>query len=186
MTEWNASADMMLQISSSIVPIRSDLPLRRVLAEDFPQDCANLPIEGGWGYTQPEAIVFLREQFPPGMPPDFVQLEYHIAQKIVYEELIIFRPEDYRFSGIDMKLTKQNLAGVGGKQYDHLEFSVTCWSDWHWNMLKKEWEDSDFGKSPNFDREQHLFKRNGSQVTYERMLWFDISDVFDLRNGSLH
>jgi hypothetical protein len=53
-----------------------------------------LPILGGWGYTQTEAITFVRREFPRPSAPDFVELEYHIAQKIIYEELIIFRARD--------------------------------------------------------------------------------------------
>jgi hypothetical protein len=178
--DWNASADLMADIRASIQPVQTDVPLRQVLAEDFPSDCSNLPIAGGWGYVQADAIVFVRDRFPM-VPsnPDFVSLEYHIAQKIIYEELIIFRPKGQAFSGIHLDRDSQRLIEDRGRMYDQLEFTITCWSDCHWDQLKSEWEENAFGTRPGFDRDAHLAKRDESQVRYERELWFDITDVFD-------
>jgi len=176
--EWNASPELMSELRASIKPVRTDLALGQVLAEDFPRDCSNLPISGGWGYTQATAIMFVRDRFPdPGML-DFVPLEYQIAQKIIYEELIIFRPKDRSFAGISVELATQSLIEEDGRHFDLLEFSVDCWSNWHWNQLKDEWESNDFGARVGFDGAAHAAKREASQVTYTRELWFDISQVF--------
>jgi hypothetical protein len=177
--EWDASTERLANLRRSIRPILTDIPLRQVLAEDFPQDCAGLPISGGWGYTQADAIIFVRHQFPRPAAPEFVRLEYHVAQKIVYEELIIFRARGDLFSGIDMELTSQQLVVDGEKKYDCLDFTISCWSDFHWDRLKKEWEDNDFGQRPGFDREGHFAKRDATRIDYERQFWFDITDVFD-------
>lgn len=182
MAKWDASAESMASIRETIQPIQTDKPLRDVLAEDFPRDCSNLPIEGGWGYAQASAIVLVRSKFSSVQAArDFVALEYHIAQKIVYEELIIFRPEDFRFSGIEMKLITQRQipSDDGSRNYDVLEFAISCWSDWHWEQLRQEWEQNDFGENPNFSKDAHAAKRIASQVTYKRQLWFDITDVFE-------
>jgi hypothetical protein len=174
--EWNASPELMGKIQASIRPIDTDLALREVLAQDFPSDCADLTISGGWGYSKDRAIVFVPDNLP--IPTDFVSLEYHISQKIFYEELIIFRPEGYRFSGIASNLKTQKLIEDGGRKFNQLTFSVSCWSDWHWEQLKKEWEESDFGNRTGFDHEAHAARRDSSQVRYERDIWFDITDVF--------
>lgn len=179
MLGWNASADLMAEIKASIQPIQTHESLRQVLEHDFPRDCSALPISGGWGYTQADAIIFVRNQFKIPSAPDFVALEYHIAQKIIYEELIIFRPKDYRFSGIALQRSTQRLVEDSTRKYDVLDFTVTCWTDRHWNQLKLEWEDSGFGTRQDFDREAHTTKRNASQIKYDRHLWFDITDVFD-------
>jgi hypothetical protein len=181
MTTWNASADLMAKILASIQPIQTNKPLREVLTQDFPRDCSNLPISGGWGYTQSDAIVFVRNQFLIPTAPDFVPLEYHIAQKIIYEELIIFRPKDDRFSGINLQLNAQKMIEDVGRKYDVLQFNISCWSDWHWDQLKQEWEENDFGVRPGFDRDAHALKRDSSQVRYQREFWFDITDVFERR-----
>jgi hypothetical protein len=137
MTEWNASTDLMAKVRALIQPIQTDEPLRQVLMHDFPRDCSNLPISGGWGYTQVDAIMFVRELFPVTAKPNFVPLEYHIAQKNIYEELIIF----------------QKMIADGDRKYDVLELNIACWSDWHWEQLKQEWNENDLGTRPGFDRE---------------------------------
>ena len=179
--DWDTSPERMANLRQSIRPILTDIPLRQVLSEDFPRDCWSLPISGGWGYTQPEAIIFVRDQFPKPPPaPDFVGLEYHIAQKIIYEELIIFRAGESRFSGIDMNLKLQRcLTDDDERTYHCLDFIISCWSDFHWDSLKKEWEDNDFGRRPGFDLQGHIAKRHAAQIDYERQFWFDITEVFD-------
>jgi hypothetical protein len=177
--EWNASSELIAEIGASIVPVRTEAALRKVLAEDFPRDCSDLPISGGWGYTQGDAITFILDQFPIPKIVNFVSLEYHIVQKIIYEELIVFRPKDYRFAGIQVKLDTQRMEEIDHKKYDILNFVVICWSDWHFEQLKKEWEENLSGTHPDFDAEAHDAKRIASQIRYEREFWFDVSDVFN-------
>lgn len=155
------------------------MALGTALSKHFPQDCANLSISGGWGYTQTSAIVLLKTDSELPFMSSFVPIEYHIADKIVYEELIIFRPKGYKFSGIRKSLKRQSLMTVGSRKFDKLQFAVTCWSDWHWEQLKDEWEANDFGNHPGFDRAVHEAKRRASQINYDREFWFDISEVFN-------
>jgi hypothetical protein len=176
--EWDARRELIANVLASIQPVRTDKALSIVLAEDFPRDCSNLPISGGWGYTRAEAISFVRNRFPVPEAADLVSLEHHIVQKIIYEELIIFRPKDYKFSGITTTYKRQRLLDDGRQRFDCLEFSVSCWSDWHWDQLKREWEANDFGDRPGFDVEAHAARREASRLQYEREFWFDISDVF--------
>src|SRR5262245_928216 len=126
MTAWNASAEMMHKIRASIIPVVTIESLKAVLSQDFPRDCSALPISGGWGYTQADAVKFIRTRLWSPERPDFVGLEYHIVQKIIYEELIIFRPENYRFSGIDIQLKCQKLIQSLNLKYDVLSFTVQC------------------------------------------------------------
>src|ERR1041385_6742603 len=118
MMEWNISADLMDSIRASIKPVGAGLSLRQVLAQDFPEDCANLPISGGWGYSLPEAIRFVRSDFDDGMPVNFVPLEYRVAHKIIREELVVSRTRYSQFSGIDMTLSTQLQSVSDGRQYD--------------------------------------------------------------------
>ena len=136
--EWDARPELIAQIRASIQPVHTDVALSHVLAEDFPRDCSKLPITGGWGYSQDDAIVFIQSQSSLPTMRDFVSLESLIVEKIIYEELIIFRPEGYKFSGIRRNLEEQSLLESGGRKYDHLTFQISCWSDWHWDRLKRE------------------------------------------------
>ena len=152
---------------------------RQVLAEDLPRDCANLPITGGWGYTRQQAIVFVRDQFPNPSSPNFVSLEYLIAMKIAYEELIICRSKNDRFSEIRMTPTRQQLINDGERCFDCLDFDISCWHDWHWYQLKHEFEEQDIPNRTKEEQQAHFTKKAEAMIVYKRQFWFDITDVHE-------
>jgi hypothetical protein len=49
----------------------------------------------------------------------------------------------------------QQLIEKNQKKYDRLDFSISCWSDLHWEALKQEWEEYDFGERAGFDVAAH-------------------------------
>ena len=175
--QWDTSERTMAAVRSMIRPIRTDQSLRNVLSEDFPSSSVDMPIGGGWGYTKESAIVFLHDLFPMALQIDIVPIEYHIVRKISYEELIIFQNSEQKFSSIDWQLVNHRRIGDGACLYEALTFEITCWSDFHWEQLKKDWEENDFGRRPGFDLDAHNAKREESRLRYQREFWFDISQV---------
>jgi hypothetical protein len=162
--EWDANPETIAKIRASIAPVRTDIALDKALAKDYPGDCLNLPISGGWGYTQADAIVFVRDRFPdPGLV-DYVPLEYRIAKKIIDEELVVTRPADSRFSGIDVQLITQSLSEVDGKKFDCLEFEIASWSERHWEQLKKTFEENDNGTRRGFDTDAYKQRILDAQI----------------------
>ena len=175
---WNQGPEFLEAIKDHITPVEVGDPLRIWLAEDYPSNCSNLPIGGGWGYTKDDAIIFIRDQFKNPGPPDFVSLEYFLVHKIVYYELINTQDGLNKFSGIDISLSKQGLSSGDDKKYDSLEFNISCYSDLHWALLKYEWETNDNGTRKGFDVDSHFAKKASVQINYQRTFWFDITDVF--------
>jgi hypothetical protein len=154
--------------------IRTNESLREVLAADFAKD---VPIRGGWGYSVAEAVIIDKNDptVPRGLPFDGVGLEYFIVEKRIYEELIVFRDEGDRFSGIEWKLLSQRVLDHCNRTYDHLVFEVTALRDSDWAELKVEWEGAEGCRSPTFDRQAHLAERERRKIRYEAEFWFDIS-----------
>jgi hypothetical protein len=61
---------------------------------------------------------------------DGVDLEYLIAEKRIYEELIIFRKKGDQYSEIEIKLKTQHYyTEENGENYDHLIFTVSALHD---------------------------------------------------------
>ena len=144
--DWNdVRPEITESLRRSIQTVRTEASLKEVLSEVFPRDCSDLPISGGWGYSQEDAVIFAPRE-SSRVPYDYAGLEYHIAQKIIYLELIVSRKDDDRFNGIDMKRNLQRLIQDDGRSYDCLDFIVSCWHDFHWNKLKKEWEENEWDK----------------------------------------
>ena len=168
--EWDASPQLMARLRASIVPLEPAAPLKEVLAQDFPKDCANLPIAGGWGRAKERPIVFIRT------PASLDGAERFIAGRIITEELITFQPFESRFTGLDLR-EKERQRIKEERTFDRVAVTVDCWSEKHWHYLANEYMRHDTWPDKAFDLAALLAKRNASQITYDREFWFDVTDV---------
>lgn len=153
---------------------------REVLETDFKWLRGKLPIRGGWGYTKADACIIDKNDpvVVQGLPFDGVAIEHLFVEKRIYEEMIIFRLADQKFSGIQWKLLKQELIVEEGRAYDKLLFSVTAFHDKDWEELKAEWEGPTGCRSPTFDQAAHMQKRQRCMVSLTREFWFEISSFY--------
>jgi len=160
--------------------IRSAETPREIIAADFSSLRSELPISGGWGYSKEDAVVIDKNDsaVPKGLPFDGVGIEYVFVEKRIYEELIIFRTEDSRFSEIDWKLIKQRLVSDGDRKFDVLTFEVTAIPDADWQLLESEWERNNGFQSSQSALEAHIEKRNSKTQHYTTEYWFDITSFF--------
>lgn len=160
--------------------IRSEESPRDILAADF-RSMGEIPIRGGWGYTIDDPVIIDKNDpiVPKGIPFDGVGLEYVFIEKRIYEELIIFRPEDDRYSGTEWKLLKQELSRHSGRSYDVLTIEVTALPDRVWEELKAEWEGPKGYGSSGFDADEHMKKRDSQTIRYVTEYHFDITSFYD-------
>jgi hypothetical protein len=164
------------RILATITPIESAEPFPDLLRHDF-LACRDMPVGGGWGYSQSDAITFLRAE---GVKTyDFVGMEYVIAEKRTYEELIIFRQGDARFSGIAIEVTKQALVHEAGKAYDRIDFRVRCWPELCWEALKEDWGKIGHLPSDSYEVALHKLHKVNNMVELDMTCWFDITQVFN-------
>jgi hypothetical protein len=151
------------------------------LAADFRTYGGQLPIQGGWGYTQADACVI--DSADPivdsSLPFNGVAIEYAFVERRTYEELIVRRPSGGTFSGIKWKLVGQWLfADDQGRSFDKLLFDVSAFPSDDWRELKSEFE-SPFGHGhPEFNVEAHERKRQAKIVHFEMEFWFDITSFY--------
>ena len=147
--------------------------------EDF-KSIPELPIDGGWGYDL-ESAVFINKNDPvvdPNSPFDGVGVEYLFVEKRIYEELIIFRDQNHKFSGIEWKRNFQQLEEHNGRKYDVLSFQVTAFSDSDWERLKSDWIINNAYVNDPEGLAKHESERDNSMITYEAVYWFDITTFF--------
>ena len=137
-----------------------------------------MPIKGGWGYSKEDATII--DKFDPvvdqNVPFDGINLEYIFARYRAYLEMITFRDEDKRFSGIDLKLDTQRLIQDDNGTYDKLIFNITALPDKDFEELKNEWENN--FDSDTFDEDAHWKKREERTVHFQREYWFEISSFY--------
>lgn len=165
-------------------PISSKESPREILASDFKSLHGGLPIRGGWGYTKEEACIIDKNDplVDPSIPFDGIGVEYAFVEKRIYEEMIIFRPEDERFSGIRWNLREQYLLHDAGRDFDRLVFDITAFRDNDWEQLKAEYEGPQGYGHPNFDEEAHEKKRQEKMVRITKEFWFDITSFYGQRS----
>ena len=165
-----------------IYPIDPVYKPRQVIFECFKSIGRELPITGGWGGSKESAIVIDKNDpvVIPGLPFDGVGMEYLIVEKLIYLDLIITRPKDDRYSGINWKLGVQKLIHDGGRSYDCMNFFISAHTDKDFEMLKNEHEEGI--RNGNLDFEEHLKKHNAFLKHYEKIFWFDITSFYGTMN----
>ena len=153
---------------------------RQILAEDFPSLNGGLPIQGGWGYTQNDACIIVKDDplVEPGLPFDGIAVEYAFVEKRIYEEMIIFRPDGGKFSGMQWELLDKYLVEDTGRYFDHLVFEISAFRDSDWEDLKAEYTGKKGSQHPDFDLEAHELKREKMMVRLKREFWFDITSFY--------
>lgn len=152
---------------------------REIIAADF-KSVGELPIRGGWGYSFDDAVIIDKNDpiVPAGLPFDGVGIEYVFVEKRIYEELIIFRPQTNRFSGIEWDMLKQQLITKDPKHFDVLSFVVKAFPEKAWDELKTKWEGPNGFQSPRFDADAHMQQRDSMMVKYTTEYYFDITSFF--------
>lgn len=165
----------------SIEPIKIvyDKSLREVLFNDFKSIGKELPIKGGWGYTKEEAILIDKADpiVSEWQPFNFVAIEYLIAEKRIFEEMIIFRAKGDKFRNIKIDLDKQSLlTSVEGNSYDMLIFNVSAFHDKDFDLIEQELFEEMKTKEMNFD--VFFESKNHLRYNYKSEFWFDITSSF--------
>ena len=142
----------------------------------------DIPVRGGWGYSAEDACIIDKNDaiIDPDDPMPFygVGFEKIFVERRIYMELITFRPEAERHSGIQWNMLSQSLMRHEGKPHDHLEYQVTAHEDKDWLALKEEFEGPNGISHPDFDQEEHFKKHNASMKTFRMEFWFEISSFY--------
>ena len=164
-----------------ICQIESKESPREILAAHFKSLRGGLPIRGGWGYTKEDACIIEKNHplVDPELPFDGVSVEYVFVEKRIYEEMIIFRPDGEKFSGIHWNLQKQTLLHEAEKYFDMLVFEITAFSDNDWEELKAEFQGAQGFRTSGFNAKAHEKKRLNKMVRFTREFWFDITSFYD-------
>lgn len=105
------------------------------------------------------------------LPFDGVGMEYVFVEKRIYEEMIIFRPDGEKFSGIRWNLQEQSLLQEAGRFFDRLIFEITAFRDSDWEELKAEFEGPQGYGTPRFNAEAH--EKKPSSIKSEGGIGFE-------------
>lgn len=149
---------------------------RQIIFEDFKID---LPIKGGWGYDFGSACVIDKNDSTVSkvMPFDGVGIEYVFVEKRIYEEMIIFREDNQKYSGIRWDLEKQELLFNEDKAYDKLVFKVVGFSEEVWDELTSRFESLKNSGKLDLPPELDAY-RESKAYKFTRDYYFDITSFY--------
>jgi hypothetical protein len=147
---------------------------RKILATHFKFLNGELPIHGGWGYTQTDTCIINRNDnsIDPDLPFDWGEVEKFFVKNRTFEEMIISPPVGEKFTAIRWNLQKQNIAMTRGRVLDHLIFEITA-------LREQDWEDPEKNGGPYFDLLVFEKKRQEKMVRLIREFWFDITSCHE-------
>jgi len=148
---------------------------RGIIAADFKSLRGEIPIRGGWGYTQKDACIIDKNDpsIDPELPFDHAEWESIFIEKRIYQEMIISQPDGKKFCCIAWNLKKQyfirDFPISGVRTFDCLQFEITAFFEQDWKELNLERENSDF------DILEYEKKRQEKMVRLIRKFWFEIT-----------
>ena len=149
---------------------------RQIIFEDFKID---LPIKGYWGYDIESACIIDKNDSTVSqeMPFNGVAIEYVFVEKRIYEEMVIFRGDDEKYSGIRWDLDKQELLFVNDKPYDKLVFNVVGFTDVVWDELTSRFEAIQKSGKLELISELDAY-RESEALRLVREFYFDITSFY--------
>jgi len=149
---------------------------RQIIFEDFKID---LPITGYWGYYIESACIIDKNDsiVSQEIPFNGVAIEYVFVEKRIYEEMIIFRGDDEKYSGIRWELDKQELLLIDEKHYDKLIFNVVGFTDNIWDELTNRFEEIQKSGQLELISELDAY-RESKALRFVREFYFDITSFY--------
>ena len=149
---------------------------RQIIFEDFKID---LPIKGGWGYDFETACIIDKNDptLNTAMPFNGIDIEYVFVEKRIYEEMIIFRKNNEKYSGIRWNLEIQETLFNKDKPYDKLIFNIVGFEDGVWNELTSRFEEINQSGNLALMTELDAY-RESKALRLVREFYFDITSFY--------
>ena len=149
---------------------------RQIILEDFKID---LPIKGYWGYDIESACIIDKNDSTVSqeIPFNGVAIEYVFVEKRIYEEMVIFRGDDEKYSGIRWELDRQELLFKDDKPYDKLIFNVVGFTDAVWDELTRRFETIQKSGKLELISELDAY-RESKALRLTREFYFDITSFY--------
>ncbi len=143
-------------------PLSANDPIREVIKQAF--DMA-LPVEGGWGYTEEDALILHADSSMP-----LKQLQHTLASMRTHLEMSMTRPEEERYGGIN--LTEE--CRETDTAYQKVTYRVTAMLESDYAAFIAAYK-AGYG-TEDFDMEAHFHARK--EATYRRNItvWFQTQD----------
>jgi hypothetical protein len=146
--------------------IPSDDDIKSVIKSAFDVD---LDLSGGWGYDKSDALVIHKTDVP------LQQIEHTLASMRAFIEMNMTQPDDRRYGAINVNETARECISENNKIYDKITYEISGMLESEYEKFIEEYKNG--YESPDFDLESHFKRRKAATVVFEKLFWFDITNV---------
>jgi len=130
---------------------------------------ADLPIAGGWGYTEEDATII--KALPEGMT--LAQLEHMLTSIRAHLEMNITQKKENRYAGINANEKKRETIQIDLSIFDKVTYEITAIKEDIYNAFIKEYKEGYESKA--LDLNEHFKRRKESTMTREVIHYFGVN-----------
>jgi len=147
-------------------PLQENTDIQTLIRSTFDAD---LPLSGGWGYTQEHATIL--KAIPEGMT--LAQLQHMVNTIRAHLEMNITQDEAHRYSAINANEKARETQHTDAAIFNKVSYEITGIKDAPFKAFIKEYKEG-YGKE-DFDLNAHFQRRKEATLTREVEHYFDVS-----------
>ena len=147
-------------------PLQENTDIQTLIRSTFDAD---LPLSGGWGYTQEQATIL--KAIPEGMT--LAQLQHMVNTIRAHLEMNITQDEAHRYSAINANEKARETQHTDTDIFNKVSYEITGIKDAPFKAFIKEYKEG-YGKE-DFDLNAHFQRRKEATLTREVEHYFDVS-----------
>ncbi len=140
-------------------------------------DTLPLPLTGGWGYDERNAVVVdlsLDDGYEEDRPFSLHHLARMLIENRIFLECVLRATE--RLSGIEWRVESREVLENDNGVFVKLVVNVHGIPEWVWNALEHDWKMTR-QRTPRSKAEAHTFIREWFMCSYTTEFWLNISAV---------
>ena len=153
---------------SQFAQLSAEEPIQHIVKAAFDAD---LPLEGGWGYTQSLSTQITGN--PDSIP--LAQLEHMIASMRAYLEMNMIQPKEERYGSINLNEASRETIEENGKTYHKITYEISAMKESLYADFIDEYKEG-YG-TDHFDMEDHFNRRKEATLIRIEPYWFEVSQV---------
>jgi len=154
--------------------IKADNDIKEVIKSAFGVD---LDIDGGWGYTQEDALIINDASIP------LAQLQHTLCSIRAHLEMSMTLPKEERYGAINVNEIKREEKEFNIRKYDIITFEVSGMLE---EVYKKFIDEYKAGQdSDSFDIKDHFDRRKKETHGRQEAFWFDVTNIKGERKNDI-
>ena len=161
----------------TIKPINTNNSFKKA-ASNFHDFKDELPIGGGWGFNQENAIVIENKEVTnvKNQKLGLFELENVLIDYLIELEFHQLQDDEHKYRDLHWKVEQQDFIHERARVFDKITLKIKGLHIQDYISQKKEWKEN--GRNPDFDKTWFQDKSEELTQSCSRTFWFEISSFY--------